>query len=107
MGTDNDTLALLFPWHTSSILVPLATTVLLTGLMNRLAGSLPPSSLRRETILKSAFVAALVVFAAGGAAIRYLDLGYRTDEKEVKLLEFIRANKAPGESIFYPSRCRN
>jgi hypothetical protein len=100
-ATDSDTLALLFPWRTSSILVPIATTILLTRLTNRLAAILPPSR-RGDAALKTALIITLSVFALGGAAINYFDLGYRTDEKEVELLEFIRAHKARGEVYLLP-----
>ena len=100
--TDSDTLALLFPWRTSSILVPLATTVILTSMINRLAVYLPPPGVRLDTAVKIACTFIVLLFVLGGAAISYFDLGYRTDEKELNLLEFIRAHKATGEVYLLP-----
>jgi hypothetical protein len=102
LGTDSDSLALLFPWRTSSILVPIATTVILTKIIDRLADFFSPISLRLDTAMKTACAVVLVVLVVGGAAINYFDLGYRTDEKEAPLLEFIRANKARGEVYLLP-----
>ena len=39
----------------------------------------------------------LAVFVAGGAAINYFDLGYRTNTQEIDLLEYIRDHKAEGD----------
>ncbi len=102
IGMHNDTLALLFPWRTSSILVPIATTIILTQIVNWLTATLPQPNLRVDIILKLAFAIVLAVFVLGGAAINYYDLGYRTDEKELDLLEFIRAHKARGEVYLLP-----
>ena len=48
MGTGNDTLALLFPWRTSAILVPLATTIILARLVNASALRFRPPTLDQQ-----------------------------------------------------------
>ncbi len=102
ISTDNDTLALLFPWRVSSILVPIATVVILTRIVNRLAdwGSSP--SLRWDRVIEAVYAAIITVLVAGGACVNYFDLGYRTNKQELGLLKHIRSGKGPGEVYLLP-----
>jgi hypothetical protein len=102
IATGNDTLALLFPWRTSAILVPLATTVILTRGVNRLADSLLMSSPDRTRIISAVCVAILAALVAGGAAISYFGLGYHTNTDETDVLEFVRDNRSPGDVYLLP-----
>src|SRR5262245_16524666 len=102
VATGNDTLALLFPWRTSAVLVPIATAVILTRLVHRLAAWVRSPSLLGERTIRAVCVAVLAVFVAGGAAINYFGLGYRTNIQEIALLEYIRDHKVPGETYLLP-----
>ncbi len=102
LASGNDTLALLFPWRTSAILVPLATTVILARLVNRVSGCFEASSLGRTRVILAVCWGILAIMACGGAAISYFGLGYRTNDDELGLLEFVRANKAAGEVYLLP-----
>lgn len=96
VATGNDTLALLFPWRTSAILVPIATAIVLTRIVQRL------SALRIERILLPVGVLLLAVATIGGAWITYFGLGYRTNTQELDLLDYIRANKTEGDVYLLP-----
>ncbi|HEY7313627.1 MAG TPA: DUF6798 domain-containing protein [Gemmataceae bacterium] len=102
LGTGNDTLALLFPWRSSAILVPLATAVVLTRVVNRVADWFPSPSLSRQR--PTAFVCGVVlaIMTVGGASINYLGLGYRTNSQELKLLGYIWEHKRSGEVYLLP-----
>jgi hypothetical protein len=102
VATGNDTLALLFPWRMSSVLVPIATAVLLTWLVKGAAACFRPPAPWGERTIRTAFVVALAVLVAGGVAINYYDLGYRTDNQEIPLLEYVRDHKASGETYLLP-----
>jgi hypothetical protein len=102
VGTDNDTLALLFPWRTSAILVPLATAVILTRIVNRVADAFPSPSLPRKRALRLVWVVILLILVGGGVAINYFDWGYRTNTQELDLLRYIREHKASGEVYLLP-----
>jgi hypothetical protein len=102
LGTGNDTLALLFPWRTSAILVPIATAVVLARVVNRVADGFPPPSHLRARATGGVFVVVLVLLAAGGAAIDYFGLGYRTNTQELDLLRYIRDHKAAEEIYLLP-----
>ncbi len=93
--TGNDTLALLFPWRTSSFLVPLATAIILARVIHRFVDSLPSAM-----ELVSGIVCAIC--AMGGIAIIYFNLGYRTNEDELSLLAYIRDNKSADDLYLLP-----
>jgi hypothetical protein len=107
VGARNDTLALLFPWRVSSILVPIATTVFVTRAIQLLAAWYPPTSRWRERALQTACSVLLTFAAAGGIIIIYFDLGYRINTQELPLLEYVRANKAEGEVYLLPVEVPN
>jgi hypothetical protein len=102
LATGNDTLALLFPWRTSAILVPLATTVILS----RLVVALEPRQGRLESVAKVAYITtcglALGACCAGGLAISYFQLGYHSNDEEIPLLEFVRTHHRPGDVYLVP-----
>jgi hypothetical protein len=100
--TRNDTLALLFPWRVSSILVPIATTVFLTRIIQRFAVWLSPSSVRQQRTLLAACIVLLTLSVARGILITHFGLGYRTDSQELALLEYIRGGKAEGDVYLLP-----
>jgi hypothetical protein len=102
LGTGNDTLALLFPWRSSAILVPIATAIILTRIVNRLAQRFPALSPRWTRGIEAIAVLILTVFLAGGITITYFGLGYRTNRQELHMLEYIRNTKADGNVYLLP-----
>lgn len=102
IGTGNDTLALLFPWRVSSILVPISTVIVLARIVQRLAAWFTPVSRWYEGALQTACLALLTLSVLGGMLITYFGLGYRTSQQELPLLEHIRANKAEGDVYLLP-----
>jgi hypothetical protein len=92
------TLALLFPWRISAVLMPVATTVILA----RLVGLLPDTRVRPS--LRWAGIAAVLGCAAGGAWICLTHQGYHSSEEEVALLEYVRTHASAGEVYFIPVR---
>jgi hypothetical protein len=101
-GTGNDTLALLFPWRSSAILVPLATTVVLTRVVNWITDWFPSPSLPRRRAMAVVCGVVLAILTVGGAAIDYFGLGYQTNAQELELLHYIRAHKQSKEVYLLP-----
>jgi hypothetical protein len=102
VGTGNDTLALLFPWRVASILVPIATAIVLTRIVQGLAAWLSPTSLWPQRVVQTAGIALLALTAAAGAYITYFDLGYRTNPQELDLLEQILDGRTTGDVFLLP-----
>jgi hypothetical protein len=94
--TGNDTLALLFPWRISAVLVPVATTVVLAKLVAYL-----PLNAERPSV--RAVLGTLVAgLAAAGVWITATGQGYQTKPNELGVLEFVRQTKKPGDVYFIP-----
>ncbi|HEY7326837.1 MAG TPA: DUF6798 domain-containing protein [Gemmataceae bacterium] len=102
IGTGNDTLALLFPWRVASILVPIATAIVLARIVQRVAAWSSPGSLWQKRVMPTACVALIALAVAGGAYITYFDLGYRTTTDELELLDDIPDMTTTGTVFLLP-----
>ena len=91
VATHSNTLALLFPWRISSVLVPVATAVVLSRIV-----TLP--SLRLDgTAAQAVSAAAVVVLVAGGVWISVNRLGFATSDEELPVMDYVRRTKEPGD----------
>jgi hypothetical protein len=96
VATGNDTLALLFPWRASAVLVPVATTIILSRLV---------LVCRNWFDRPAAGVASAVVIvglAGAGAAITWTGQGYLTSDDELELLDHVRSNRARDQVYLLP-----
>lgn len=84
----SDTLALMFPWRSSAVLIPLATAAILGALVIRLDSWIQ----KRGRFVTATGAAACVALAGSGVAIYLLGVGYRSSVEELPLLEFVRQN---------------
>jgi hypothetical protein len=96
VATGSDTLALLFPWRLSAVLVPIATTVVLARLAAAPILRLDGPAAR---VASAVVVAALV---AGGIGISVNRLGFSSSDEEVPMLNFMRQHKAAGGVYLIP-----
>ena len=96
LGSGSDTLALMFPWRSSVILIPVATAVILT----RLVTLARPRLDGRATVAVS--VALITACAASGAMLMLTRQGYPVQPNEAGLLEFVRTHKRPGDVYLLP-----
>lgn len=90
--TDNDTLALLFPWRVSVVLVPVATGVIAA----KVVAALPSG----RVVMWVAGIA-LAILAGGGVVVTAAGLGYRTADEE-PLYSFVRETARPGDVYLLP-----
>lgn len=91
VATHSNTLALLFPWRISSVLVPAATAVVLARIV-----ALP--CLRLDgTAARAVSAAAVVVLVAGGVWIGINRLGFSTSDEELPVMDYVRRTKKPGD----------
>jgi hypothetical protein len=100
--TGSDTLALLFPWRTSALLVPVATMVVFARLVDFAAARMGTPSPGQISAGQFACATALAACIVGGILISYAGLGFRTSPDELPLLEFVKANKKRGETYLLP-----
>ncbi len=92
LATDNRALALLFPWRSSVVLLPLATAIALTRLV-MLAGRWIESTPSKGVALAA---------VGGGLAIMVFRQGYATNDAEEPLMAFVRANRRPDGLYLIP-----
>jgi hypothetical protein len=92
-ATGDLSLALLFPWRTSVVLLPIATCAIFA----QLACQLPE---RRWTWLVG--TAAVTMALAGGIVIQVNGLAYHMNESELLALEYVRAQKQAGDVYLIP-----
>jgi hypothetical protein len=102
LATNNDTLALLFPWRISAVLVPIATAIILTRLLTRFSATEQTSSAGVHFGIGVIYNSILALAVFGGAVVSYLNLGYRTNEQEIGLMEYVRDRKAHGDRYLLP-----
>jgi hypothetical protein len=96
LATHSNTLALLFPWRISAVLVPIATTVVLTRLV-----ILPV--FRIEAPAARAICAVVVgIFIVGGIWIGVGRQGFQSGEDELGVMDFVRRTQQSGEVYFVP-----
>ncbi|MBO0698896.1 MAG: hypothetical protein J2P46_10915, partial [Zavarzinella sp.] len=99
--TRSDTLALLFPWRFSAVLMPVALAVILAKLAQGVAHLVE----NREAASRALVVGCGVVaggLAAGGVYVMVRGLGYQMNEAEEPLLEFVREHNQSGEVYLLP-----
>jgi hypothetical protein len=96
VATGSLTLALLFPWRLSSVLVPIATTVVLSRLV---AARALPLEGQAAWVVAGAVVAALV---GAGVWIMGDRQAFYMDDDELPVLHFVRQAKRPGDVYFLP-----
>jgi hypothetical protein len=96
--TRDMTLALLFPWRMSTVLVPVATTVILSRL-------LAWPALRLDCrVVQAISLAGAAGLVAGGIWISVNRLAFRTDDDELPVMDFVRQTKQPGDVYLLPVR---
>ncbi len=95
-ATGSRTLALLFPWRISAILVPIATTIILSRLVAAIPGREP------GWLPRSLAVTAIIGLMVGGVWICVARQGYHISDDELPLLEFVRQTRRQGDLYLIP-----
>jgi hypothetical protein len=98
-ATENNTLALLFPWRVTAVLVPIATGVILSRVVAAL-----PASLMDGTPAKISAAAVIVGLAAAGVWISATGQGFRSDDDELRVMDHVRRTAVSGDVYFLPVR---
>jgi hypothetical protein len=98
VATGSNTLALLFPWRISAVLVPIATAVIFARVV----------AIRRlpldGTVARVSAAVLLVALALAGIGICAGGLAFRSDDRELRLLDYVREHRQPGDVYLIPVR---
>jgi hypothetical protein len=96
VATGSNTLALLFPWRVSSVLVPVATAVVLARLV-----ALPELPLD-GVAAKALSGVAIIALVAGGLWISVNRLAFQNSNEDLAVMDFVRRTKKLGDLYFIP-----
>lgn len=100
-ATGSDLLALLFPWRATAYLVPMATAIVLTRLVQMLIPRFEASAgMRQALVIGSA--ALMVALAATGIWLLSSGEAYRQPADELPVMEYVRTNKRDGDIYLVP-----
>jgi hypothetical protein len=100
--TGNDTLALLFPWRISVVLVPVATTVVLARGVQVISPWLGRRSPQQALGLRLACGLVLGALVLGGLAIQTFEWGFHTTKDELDVLKYVRDHKRREDTYLIP-----
>jgi hypothetical protein len=96
--TNNDALALLFPWRFSAVLMPIWLAIILGRLAMLVAGRTQSGAIKLACLLVAAGL------AVGGIVVMVCGLGYYTNDSELPLLNYVSDHKQPGEVYLLPAK---
>jgi len=91
------TLALMFPWRLSAVLVPLATMLLLTYFVHRL------ESINQPLLFLIAAIVLILISVIGAVYVSLNRLGYQESQAEAGLLYHVRETHLPNDLYLLPA----
>jgi hypothetical protein len=101
MVTGNSTLALLFPWRLTSIVVPLASAILVASVASWLTPRLAPRAILTLTV-------AGVVLLGGLGIYRFLyELQQQREDPSAPMMEFVATHLAAGQVYLIPPKLQD
>jgi hypothetical protein len=103
-GTGNDSLALLFPWRISVILVPLSSTLLLTAGLQWIAGRIHRVPAIAVRAAPAACLTAVSLLMIAGIARFPLDQAAAESDPALPMMNAVRALSAAGDVYFVPPK---
>ncbi|VTS06996.1 DUF6798 domain-containing protein [Tuwongella immobilis] len=98
--TDSNGLALLFPWRISILLMPLATAILLTKMLQLILAHPWARHISRPGIITGTMI--MVIFAGLGIWLVATGRSYREVPEEKPLLRWILEHRQPGQIYLVP-----
>jgi hypothetical protein len=107
--TNHPTLALLFPWRVTAVLVPVSTAVLAARINSGLARvatklTAATASVDPRPRFSSGPFAVPLLFALSGIVVMAFHLGYREPEYENAVLEHVARTRQPGDLYLVPAK---
>jgi hypothetical protein len=104
--TGSNTLALLFPWRVSILLVPLGVSALLADLVTRVMDAWQPSPRTEGWLRVLSLVAIAGLMAVGVLRFQIESADLRADPAN-PMMNYVAAHKSPGDIYLTPSQLAN
>jgi Domain of unknown function (DUF6798) len=101
--TGSDTLALLFPWRISAVLVPASVGLLCAWIAHRATGGIRLKDARQRRVLSIACVAVISLLATAGVVAFQLQRAERDAHPAAGVFRFVREHGHSGEVYLIPA----
>ena len=105
--TNNNTLALLYPWRTSVILVPVSTTILLAFTVTKIFDRWKADPVRMEYFIRLPCLAMLALLIFVGAARFQIDLARQKADLVLPVERFVSAHRSANDTYLVPVKLEN
>jgi len=106
VATGSDTLALLFPWRVSILLVPLGGSALLAALVTRLMDAWQPGPPLSRWLRFLSLLAISALMAIGAIRFQVEHAGQLSNPAN-PMMDYVAAHKSPGDIYLIPSKLEN
>ncbi|MEA3350169.1 MAG: DUF6798 domain-containing protein [Chloroflexota bacterium] len=100
--TKNNTLALLFPWRLSTILVPVSVSVILAKLVIWLSVRFDAILSQRAKIIIGVCMVSVVLMALAGAGISVINGIQKAGSDDREMMAYVAANQDSGQEFLIP-----
>jgi hypothetical protein len=100
--TESKVITLLFPWRPSTLLVPLAVSVILAKAVIWLSQRMPNLFHKRESWIVALSLIAAVMMAAGGLGITLFNHHQKINSPDRAMMAYVEAHRAPGQEYLIP-----
>ena len=98
----NNTLALLYPWRLSVVLVPLSTVILIASALSRVLDRGEPRLVRGRGVLVALSSVMIAVLMVGGAIVTARRFGMNLAREAAAVTRFVGRTKSAGETYLLP-----
>ncbi|HEX7972852.1 MAG TPA: DUF6798 domain-containing protein, partial [Anaerolineales bacterium] len=105
--TQSKFLALIFPWRLSTWIVPLSVALLLAFGVTHLLDRFPTPAARYQRLLAGLSLVILSLAVVIGAVRFKLDLDRKANEDDTRMMAFVAARHAPGETYLTPVKLQD
>lgn len=100
--TDNQPLALIYPWRTSVVLVPISTTILLAFCITRISNYRKADPFKLELWLRLPCMIILTLFIFVGAARFQIEVSRQAADPALPVMSHVAEHKSPNDIYLVP-----
>ena len=101
--TDNDALALLFPWRITVFLMPVATAVIFGRVILWIGAALPEKATVPNWLGYGINAIVVGLLVGAGVWIMVNGLGYQSGDEELAMMRYVRDHAEPGQVYLIPA----
>ncbi len=104
---DSNTLALIFPWRISTLMVPLCSAIILAKLISVFYQRYPELFQRHQKSIEILSATLIILLMAAGLIRIMIEFNIKSSLPEREMMEFVSQNYEPGEIYFVPKKMQD